>query len=68
MTLRLKPYQGASLVEGGDPTIAEHIGDVYMKMGNFKMSIEMYQKALTLKHQNPDAINRKIEEMKRKLE
>jgi tetratricopeptide (TPR) repeat protein len=57
-----------SLIEGGDPTIAEHLGDAHMKLGNYILSLEMYQKALMLRHQDPESINRKIEEVRKNLE
>ena len=51
-----------------DPTIAEHLGDVYLKMNNYRKSLEMYQKALSLDHQYTDKILDKIKDLKDFLE
>jgi len=51
-----------------DPTVAEHLGDVYRKKKEYQRSLEMYQKSISLKHQNEDAIKEKIEEVMKLLQ
>ncbi|MBW1801376.1 MAG: hypothetical protein JRJ85_11695, partial [Deltaproteobacteria bacterium] len=51
-----------------DPTINEHLADVYMKKGMHRKALENYEKALTLKHPHPDRIKEKIEGVKKILE
>jgi hypothetical protein len=51
-----------------DPTIAEHLGDVYLKKSEYQKSLEMYEKALSLEHQYTDKILQKIEDVKKFLE
>ena len=57
-----------SLIPGGDPTVAEHLGDVYLKINKYKKSLEMYEKALSLNHQSSDKILKKIADVKKLLE
>ena len=47
-----------------DPTINEHLGDVYMKKKMYTKALQAYEKALTLKHPDPDRVKKKIEEVK----
>jgi len=50
-----------------DPTILEHLGDVYLKKRMYAKSLEMYEKALTFNHPDETKIKEKIEEVKRLL-
>ena len=49
-----------------DPTILEHIGDVYQMLGNQKKALEYYERSL-LKRQKGDnsELEEKIRELKR---
>ena len=50
-----------------DPTIMEHLGDVYFKKGMFKKSLEMYEKALSLNHPQGEKLKEKMEELKKRV-
>ena len=43
-----------------DPTIAEHLGDVYLKKKAYEKSLKMYEKALLMKHLDKEKIKEKI--------
>ena len=48
-----------------DPTVSEHLGDVYFKTKSYQKSLDMYERALSLKHPHPDNIKEKIERVKK---
>ena len=45
-----------------------HLGDVYFKRTQYEKSLEMYQKALSLNHDDKDKLKQKIEETTKFLE
>lgn len=47
--------------EPGDPTIEEHIGDLEARQGNIAAAIRHWEKALELKHEEPDRVRAKLE-------
>jgi len=48
-----------------DPTISEHLGDLYHMMKDYHRSLDMYRKAMSLKHPEQEKISEKIEKVKR---
>lgn len=46
--------------EPGDPTIEEHIGDLEARQGNLEGAIRHWEKALELKHEEPDRVREKL--------
>ena len=63
----LESLEKAYSIMSSDPTIAEHLGDVYMKVKELEKSLEMYQKALTLEHKDSGRILKKIEDVEKLL-
>jgi len=51
-----------------DPTIHEHLGDVYLKEKKYKKAVDNYQKALSKNHPEQEKIKEKILEVKKCLE
>ena len=47
--------------EPSDPTIEEHIGDLEARQGNIAAAIRHWEKALELKHEEPDRVRQKLE-------
>jgi tetratricopeptide (TPR) repeat protein len=43
-----------------DPTIEEHLGDLSEKQGNFARAIRHWERALTLKHEEPEKVRQKL--------
>jgi pentatricopeptide repeat protein len=46
--------------EPADPTIEEHIGDLEARQGNVEGAIRHWEKALELKHEEPDRVREKL--------
>jgi len=46
--------------EPTDPTIEEHIGDLEAREGNVEAAIRHWEKALDLKHEEPDRVREKL--------
>jgi len=46
--------------EPSDPTIEEHIGDLEARQGNVEGAIRHWEKALDLKHEEPDRVREKL--------
>ncbi len=46
--------------EPADPTIEEHIGDLEARQGNLEGAIRHWEKALELKHEEPDRVREKL--------
>lgn len=46
--------------EPADPTIEEHIGDLEAREGNVEGAIRHWEKALELKHEEPDRVREKL--------
>ena len=46
--------------EPTDPTIEEHIGDLEARQGNVEGAIRHWEKALDLKHEEPDRVREKL--------
>ena len=44
-----------------DPTIEEHLGDLAEKQGSFQRAVEHWQRALTLKPEEPEKIRAKLQ-------
>jgi tetratricopeptide (TPR) repeat protein len=63
----LNKLEKASSLTPNDPTITEHLGDVYFKKEKYQKSLEMYQKALSLNHPREEKLKQKIEEVKKFL-
>jgi tetratricopeptide (TPR) repeat protein len=63
----LQYLEKAASLTPNDPTINEHIGDVYSKKKNYRKSLEFYQKALSLNPPNEEQIKEKINEAKKLL-
>ncbi len=47
--------------EPADPTIEEHIGDLEARQGNVEGAIRHWEKALALKHEEPDRVREKLQ-------
>jgi predicted Zn-dependent protease len=47
--------------EPADPTIEEHIGDLEARQGNTEGAIRHWEKALALKHDEPDRLREKLQ-------
>lgn len=47
--------------EPADPTIEEHIGDLEARQGNVDAAIRHWEKALALKHDEPDRVREKLQ-------
>ncbi len=47
--------------EPADPTIEEHIGDLEARQGNVEGAIRHWEKALVLKHEEPDRVREKLQ-------
>ena len=47
--------------EPADPTIEEHIGDLEARQGNVEGAIRHWEKALVLKHDEPDRVREKLQ-------
>ncbi len=47
--------------EPADPTIEEHIGDLEARQGNMEGAIRHWEKALVLKHDEPDRVREKLQ-------
>ncbi|MEJ2117510.1 MAG: carboxymuconolactone decarboxylase family protein [Alphaproteobacteria bacterium] len=50
-----------------DPTIHEHIGDVYFQTRDFKKALKMYNKALLLGHPEEEKLKKKISKTKERI-
>jgi tetratricopeptide (TPR) repeat protein len=50
--------------EPADPTIEEHIGDLEARQGNTEGAIRHWEKALELKHDEPDRVREKLKRAK----
>ena len=46
--------------EPTDPTIEEHIGDLDAKLGNMESAVRHWEKALQLKHEEPERVREKL--------
>jgi predicted Zn-dependent protease len=46
--------------EPDDPTIEEHMGDLDMKLGNVEGAVRHWEKALELKHEEPERVREKL--------
>jgi tetratricopeptide (TPR) repeat protein len=51
-----------------DATIAEHLGDVYLKQVRFNDALRMYRKALNLENPDVRRLKQKIENIERRLQ
>jgi len=49
-----------------DPVILEHLGDVYKNMNKSKEALEYYQKALSVKGDNRDGLEKKMQSLKQR--
>jgi tetratricopeptide (TPR) repeat protein len=49
-----------------DPLITEHLGDTYGALGRWQDARRAYERALRLGHENPDQLEAKLEESKKK--
>jgi tetratricopeptide (TPR) repeat protein len=49
-----------------DPLITEHLGDTYQALGRWREAQEAYERALRLGHENPEQLESKLEESKKK--
>lgn len=47
--------------EPSDPTIEEHMGDLDQKLGNVDAAIRHWERALELKHEEPDRVREKLQ-------
>ncbi len=56
--------KAASLIPD-DPVVLEHLGDVNAKLGNTEKALESYRQALEKKAENPSAIEKKIEALRK---
>jgi Flp pilus assembly protein TadD len=46
--------------EPTDPTIEEHMGDLDAKLGNVDSAVRHWEKALQLKHEEPERVREKL--------
>ncbi len=53
--------QDAHKSDPDDPTIEEHLGDLAEKQGSFQRAVEHWQRALTLKPDEPEKIRAKLQ-------
>ena len=49
-----------------DPLITEHLGDTYRALGRWREAQKAYERALRLGHENPEQLETKLEESRRK--
>jgi predicted Zn-dependent protease len=47
--------------EPSDPTILEHLGDLEMKLGNIAGAIRDWERALELRHEEPERVRQKLQ-------
>ena len=52
--------------EPDDPTIEEHLGDLSERQGDTAKAIAHWERALTLKHEEPDKVRQKLARLARK--
>ncbi len=55
-----KELREACRREPGDPTIQEHLGDLELRLGDSAAAIKHWEKALELKHEEPDRVREKL--------
>ncbi|MBC8647052.1 MAG: tetratricopeptide repeat protein [Thermoanaerobaculia bacterium] len=55
-----KRLQEAQRREPDDPTIEEHLGDLSERQGNLDKAIVHWERALALKHEEPDKVRQKL--------
>ena len=49
-----------------DPLITEHLGDTYQALGRWREAQEAYERSLRLGHENPEQLESKLKESKKK--
>jgi len=59
-----KELREACRREPGDPTIQEHLGDLELKLGDSAGAIKHWEKALELKHDEPDRVREKLRQVR----
>jgi tetratricopeptide (TPR) repeat protein len=47
--------------EPDDPTIEEHLGDLFERQGNAEEAVSHWERALTLKHEEPEKVRQKLQ-------
>ena len=57
----LKYLEKAVSLVPDDPTILEHLGDVYLEISNKKKALEFYQRSLKKKEKDTADLEKKIE-------
>jgi tetratricopeptide (TPR) repeat protein len=57
----------AAKLTSNDPTINEHLGDAYRKIGNYRKAITSYRKALSLKHPDEKKVRQKLIDVEKLL-
>jgi tetratricopeptide (TPR) repeat protein len=53
----------ASQLLPGDATVYEHLGDVYLALGQQAQAVDVYRRSLALGEQNAEAVRRKLESL-----
>ena len=53
--------------EPDDPTIEEHLGDLQARQGNVERAIAHWERALTLKPEEPEKIRQKLAQSRARL-
>ena len=53
--------------EPSDPTIEEHMGDLDLRLGNVDAAIHHWERALELKHEEPDRVREKLQRARSRL-
>lgn len=48
-----------------DPIVLEHVGDVYQKLGDNTKALEYYQRSLSIREKDKDAVIQKIENLEK---
>jgi tetratricopeptide (TPR) repeat protein len=51
-----------------DPLITEHLGDTYRALGRWGEAQTAYERALRLGHENPEQLEAKLEETRKKAD
>jgi tetratricopeptide (TPR) repeat protein len=57
-----KNLREAQRREPSDPTILEHLGDLEMKIGNIAGAIRDWERALELRHEEPERVRQKLQQ------
>jgi tetratricopeptide (TPR) repeat protein len=66
----IRELERAAELTGGDPVIAEHLGDAYLLRNDKRRALELYEEALSLepREREQPQLRQKLERLRRELE